>query len=116
MYVCAVPPTVIPLESSPIGVETRDGSPSEITVGFSITRALPSVSRDNITWTYFIDATMEQVDLRELADNNSKYIFDESYETLTINNLSYFDAGIVILSASNEAGIKNASLNLTIHG
>lgn len=117
MYVCTVPPTVTPLDREPIGVETRDGTPSQITVGFSITRAFPSVQLDDITWNYTpTRGSTETSDVAALANNSSKYVLSDDLRTLTIFNLNFSDAGYFTLSAINEAGMRNATLELIIHG
>ena len=112
-----MPPTVTPLKAEPIGVETRDGTPSHITVGFSITRDYPSVQLEDITWSYTpIRGSMETSDVATLASNSSKYLLSDDLRTLTISNLSFSDAGYFTLNATNEAGMGSATLELIIHG
>ena len=115
MFVCAVPPTITPMEAAPIGVETRDGRPSDITVGFTITRSDPEVQLENITWTYTINDT--NMDVQDLVmEDSSKYQLSDNLRTLTIFNLSFFDAGSITLTASNEAGTVSSTLQLIVHG
>ena len=113
---CAVPPTVTPTVSQLIGVETRDGRPSEIEIGFSISQATPPVQLENITWTYVDQITMEQFDIAALASNDTKYQLSEDLRTLTISDLNFFDAGLFIFNATNEAGTGSAILQLMVHG
>lgn len=112
----AVPPTVVPRSKEPlIGVETRDGSPSQISIEFAITRADPGVQPENITWTYRSEEeTMAQE--MEIADTFNQYEFSDDLVTLTLFNLSFFDAGFFTLRAANEAGMHSATLELVIHG
>lgn len=117
-YASAVPPTVTAIDSEPIGVETRDGTPSQITVGFSITRDFPEVELDNITWTYIAQGQGQDqnVDVLTLASNNSRYELSDDRRTLTIIDVSFSDAGTFTLVATNEAGIGSTSLELIVHG
>lgn len=116
LCVCAVPPTVTPRNERPIGVETRDGSPSEIIIGFSITRDFPPVVLDDITWTYTRRDSTEQEDVAILASNSTKYTLSSNLRSLTITNLNFSDAGYFNLTASNEAGVGIGRLQLIIHG
>ena len=109
-------PQVTPIESQPIGVETRDGSPSEIEIGFSISRATPPVQLENITWTYVDLITMEQFDITSLGSNNTKYQLSEDLRMLTISDLNFFDAGLFTFNATNEAGTNSTTLQLVVHG
>ena len=113
---CSVPPTVTPIESQLIGVETRDGRPSKIEIRFFISRATPPVQLENITWTYVDQITMEQLDIAALASNDSKYQLSEDLRTFTISDLSFFDAGRFTFNATNEAGTGSATLQLVVHG
>ena len=115
-FFSSVPPTVIPQDSRPIGVETRDGSPSLIRIGFFITRAIPSVPLENRTWTYTNLTSMVVLDVEDLVSNGSKYELSLDRQTLTIYNISLFDAGLFTLSATNEVAMHNATLNFIVHG
>lgn len=101
-----------------IGVETRDGSPSEITLGFTLTRAFPEVSRGDIHWTYTrtnsVGETVSQV--IHTSFNDTKFDFTDDLLRVTITKLSLFDAGHFTMTATNEAGTHNASVQLIIHG
>ena len=102
-----MPPTVVPVEANLIGVESREGTPSEITVGFTITGAFPEVLIENITWIHAgNDITM----------NSSKYSLSADLCTLTIFNLSFIDSGSITLIARNEAGTGRGTLQLTVYG
>lgn len=113
-----MPPTVEPGSLEPvIGVETRDGSPSQISVTFSITRDVPAVEVDDISWTYHTNEDPGLIDVAALVVNNSdKYSFSDDLRTLTIFNLSLSDGGFFTLSATNEAGTSSATQELVIHG
>ena len=108
-----VPPTVIPVDSQPIGVETRDNTPSQITVNFTITRDDPPVALDNITWTYRNSTDTTGVNVESLMP---RFQLSQDRRSLTISNLSFFDAGYITLNASNEAGTGSATLQLIVHG
>ena len=109
-------PTVSPLGEEHIGIETRDGTPSQITLGFSITNAIPSV--DDITWTYTPTRgnTAEAVDVKALANSNDKYMLSNDLKTLTIFTVNFTDAGFFTLNATNIIGSNSATLELTVHG
>ena len=109
---------MIAIDNEPIGVETRDGTPSQITVGFRVTRDFPEVELDDITWTYVAQdqGSMETIDVLMFASNSSRYELSDDRRTLTIYDVNLFDAGIFTLSATNEAGMGSASLELVIHG
>lgn len=111
-----MPPTVTPVEAELIGVEARDSRPSEITVSFIIARANPEVEVENITWTHNVVNGSRRDLAAMLAMSDSKYNFSADFRTLTVFNLSFFDAGSIMLTASNEAGTSNATLQLIIHG
>ena len=109
-----MPPTVTALESELIGVETRDGSPSQITVGFTITG---SVLLEDIIWTYTPAQGNSSVDVSALATtNSSKYQLSSDLRTLTIFNLDFFDAGNFTLRATNVAGMATGLVELIVHG
>ena len=110
-----VPPTVTAVDSQPIGVETRDGRPSEITVRFTITRDDPEVALDDITWTYTNRSDIS-VDVAALVMMDSRFQLSADLRSLTISNLSFFDAGSITVNATNEAGTGSGTLQLIIHG
>ena len=114
-----MPPTVEPGSSEPIiGVETRDGSPSQISVTFSITRDVPAVEVDDIFWTYRANEDPRvMIDVAaQVVNNSNKYSLSDDLTTLTIFNLNFSDGGFFTLSATNEAGMSNATQELVIHG
>lgn len=114
----AVPPTVLVRSVEPlIGVESRDPPSSDISVQFSITRADPPVEMDDIIWSYSESGdSLESVDITLLVSNDSNLSFSEGLTTLTILDVSFFDAGLYTLSASNEAGTHNNTIELVVHG
>ena len=113
-----VAPTVTPGRSEPvIGLLTRDGSPSQINVTFSITRAKPAVELEDIFWTYHTNENpADTTEVEVLVQNSSKYKFSDDLRTLTIFNLSLSDGGVFMLSATNAAGMDSARQELIIHG
>ena len=107
-----------PLQEEVTATETGDNNtPTEVTLGFSITRANPEVEVENITWTYtLLNHNGTTLDTAELEGNSAKYNFSADYRMLTIFNITFFDAGSITLSASNEIGTSNSTLQLIIHG
>ena len=65
---------------------------------------------------YFDQMTMEQSDVAMLASNDTKYQLSDNLRMLVISNLSFFDAGLFTLNATNEAGTGSATLELIVHG
>lgn len=109
-----MPPTIIPVNRQNIGVETHDGTPSQITVGFVITRALPPVQLDDITWSY--TPTLGSSETSDVVLFTGRHVLSDDLRTLTIFNLTISDAGYFSLTATNEARKRNATLELVIHG
>ena len=109
-----MPPTVIAVNEEEIGVETRDGSPSFISISFDITRADPKVTPADIIWTYAPNNTESR--LVNETDIYPTLNFTMDRRSVTVSNLSLSDAGTFTLIATNEAGSHNASVKLIIHG
>ena len=107
------PPTVTPLSSEVIGVVNRDGSFSDITLGFFITGDVPEVTMEDITWMYAPTNSSGKV---PLTANNSKFTFTSDRLSVTVSNLILSDDGMFTLTATNDAGIALATVRLTIHG
>ena len=113
-----VPPTVIVRSNEPlIAVETRDLSSTEISIEFSITRDYPSVEMDGIVWSYReSEESLETVNTTMLDSDDSRISFSGDLTTLTILDVNFFDAGLYTLSATNEAGTHNNTIELVVHG
>ena len=112
-------PTVTPLEEEVTVTLTEAdvNRPSQITLGFNVTRANPAVETENITWTYTLhNHNGSTLNTTELASSDFKYNLSADYRTLTIFNITFFDAGSILLSASNGIGTSNSSLQLIVHG
>ena len=113
----SVPPTVLPTSVQPlIGVETRDGSRSEVSIEFAITRAEPRVELQDIEWSYRSMSDGMEMDLDTFFNDSDKFALSDDLTSLTVFNVSLFDAGMFTLSASNEAGTHNATIQLSVHG
>ena len=100
-----------------IGVQTRDGSPSHISIVFDIVGALPSVQLEDIMWTY--TPYGDNPDNTPLFSDTSGYTFDDVnglYTNLTIFNVTVSDSGSFTLSASNVVGTRSATIELLVHG
>jgi hypothetical protein len=85
---------------------------------FFITRDVPAVEVDDISWSYNTNKDPEfTIDVATLLiSNRSKYRLSDNLRTLTVFNLSLSDGGFFTLSAANEAGISTATQELVIHG
>ena len=86
----------------------------KITISFVIEDAFPEVQSENIDWYFLSDATNIQIPIRSTIDN--RYTFDENRVSLTITDLDLIDRGRYIITATNEAGVRNSSIYLDIHG
>ena len=97
--------------------ETDTNRPSRITLGFNITGANSEVETENITWTYTLhNLNGSTLNTAELASSDVKYNLSADHRTLTIFNITFFDAGSITLTATNEIGSRNSTLQLIIHG
>lgn len=108
-FVYAVPPTILPAEEQFIGVQTYD-----YTLRFIIRNDSPSVQSNNIHW-YFTDLTSRTTHTIE-ANNGTKYRFTPDRLSLTIFNVTLFDRGNYTIRAGNEAGIREFTSYLDVHG
>ena len=108
-----MPPTVTPLGSELVGVETRDGTPSQISVSFIITGP---VQLEDISWTYTPAQGNSSVDVAALATNSSKYALSGDLRTLTIFDLNFTDTGNFTLLAANVAGMATGTARLMVFG
>ena len=114
LFFLPVPPTVTAINEEVIGVETRDNRSSFIDLGFKITRADPEVSLTDIVWTYAPNNMTGELINRTAIYSRLNFTEDMRSVTVTVTSLS--DAGTFTLTATNEAGSHNASVNLVIHG
>ena len=100
-----VPADVMPVTQSPLTV--LEGQ--SITLIFTITNDDPLVQVNNIQWEF------GTVDITELLMTDEQYELSADSLSLIINNVSLSaDQGIYTLSATNEAGIRSASIEIII--
>lgn len=104
-----VPPTVTPINRRPIGVENRN-----IRFGFTITQDDPHVAPNGISWTYTNTTDNTSTNVSSLS--SSRFQLSTDRRLLTILGINFFDAGFFTLTATNEAGAGNGTLELVIHG
>ncbi len=115
LFFLPVPPTVTAINEEVIGVETRDNRSSFIDLGFTITRADPEVSLTDIVWTYAPNNMTGKL-INNRTAIYPRLNFTEDMRSVTVTVMSLSDAGTFTLTATNEAGSHNASVNLVIHG
>ena len=100
-----VPADVMPVTQSPLTV--LEGQ--SITLIFTITNDDPLVQVNNIQWEF------GTVDITELLMTDEQYELSDDRLSLIINHVSLSaDQGIYTLSATNEAGIRSASIEIII--
>ena len=121
-FVLLVPPTIEAVNEEVLGVVGMNA-----TISFTITRASPEVAQGDIQWTFvslFSQAT-EDITPNTSINSSDHLVFSDDLLSLTIVNISqsgedtnFFqaDEGLYRLTASNAAGIRNASVNLTVEG
>lgn len=103
-----VPATINPLDDSVVGVFEYSQS-----MGFVIVNDFPRVNLTNIQWQ-FVDLNNTVVNLLSMTD--TRHTFTSDLRVLTINPVLLSDRGTYTLTATNEAGIRNSTINLIVHG
>ena len=104
-----VPPTVIAIDESVLGVVNRSAM-----LGFRIERASPEVDIANIRWTITSSTDNSIEDITTSTDD--RLIFSMDLLTLTIVNITNDDEGVYTLIATNPAGRMSAIVNLSVEG
>ena len=94
--------------SSLLGVVYRN-----VTIVFTILRASPQVSLDNIKWT-FTDTNGDSRDITNTTDG--RLMYSDNLQQLTISNISMSDEGRYTLTATNPAGMGVGVVNLNVEG
>jgi hypothetical protein len=94
-----VPPTVVVITTSPLGVVDKS-----VTITFGIIDASPTVNASNIWWTFN----------GSIVANTSRHRLSVDLLSLTINDLTHSDQGYYTLTATNEAGTNSSSVYLEI--
>ena len=111
-FFCVVPATIYPneMEYRVVGVKDYD-----FDFGFVIERDFPPVKLDNIQW-HFTNLSNVTVDLRNNATDTMHYDFSPDYQQLYITRVELSDRGHYTLTATNEAGVRNSTIYLDVHG
>ena len=107
-----VPATIYPNErlDKVVGVKDYDFS-----FGFVIEHDFPPVQLNNIQW-HFTNLSNVTVDLRANGTDSAHYTLSKDFRQLQITNVQLSDRGHYTLTATNEAGIRNSTINLDVHG
>ena len=105
-----MPPTIYPQDRDDTVVGVLDYSQR---MRFIIEDAFPSVNTSNIQW-HFTNLTGTTVDL--LNSINIRRVFTDDRRQLSIDPVMLSDRGTYTLSATNEAGTRNATINFDVHG
>ena len=106
LFLHAVPPVVTSVSTALYHLRNS-------TVSIKFARVFPAVQLSNIQWIY---TTENGSRFLNTSFPNTRYNFSSDLLTLTITNLQVADDGNYTLVALNEAGISNATYNLTVFG
>ena len=122
IFCLLVPPTIEAVDEEVLGVVGMNA-----TISFSITRASPEVARDDIRWTFvsLLGLGTEDITPGPSMNPSDHLVFSEDLLNLTIVDIrqsgegtEFFqaDEGSYVLTASNAAGVRTASVNLIVEG
>ena len=97
------------MDSELLGVVYRN-----VSIQFTITRASPEVTLNNIRWTF----TPTNGPISDITNKSvsGKAIFNEALTRLDISNISMEDEGLYTLTATNPAGVRSATVNISVEG
>ena len=112
---CIVPPNIQPASGLTSQIAVKD---DDHVIEFTITEDFPKVKVDSIQWWYQEDLfsaprpwppSLEPIETQRhhLSSNN---------RSLNIHHVQIIDGGLYTLMATNEAGVRNKTVSLTIHG
>ena len=112
---CVVPPNIHPASGLTSQIAVKDG---DYVIEFSITEDFPSVQPDDIQWWYQEDATFIPRPWPPSLDFEleERHYLSSNKRLLSIDDVQIIDGGLYTLSAANEAGTRNQTISLTIHG
>ena len=96
------------IEGAIVGIEG-----SEVTLNFTVTKAIPAVNVEDILW-FFRREGGEIEDITSFSHPQFNFSSDRLF--LTITQLSYSNEGTYTLTASNKVGNASASVVLDIQG
>ena len=109
-----VPPLVIPMNSSVIGVEGE-----EAVLAFNVNNAFPPVTIDNVRWLLNREGIITDITNDTTVDNNT-LTFESNSTTqtysLTISNIQPNYTTRFILRVSNPAGVDSNFTDLNVEG
>ena len=109
-----VPPLVVPVNSSVIGVEGE-----EAVLAFNVNNAFPPVTIDNVRWLLNREGNIIDITTNTMVDGNI-LTFENNFATqmysLTISNIQPNYTSRFILSVSNPAGMDSNFIDFIIEG
>ena len=117
MFFCnLVPPLVVPLNSSVIGVEGNS-----IVFTFNVINAFPPVTINNVRWLLNREGNTIDITNSTMVDNNTLiYIFETNSTTqmysLTISNIQPNYTSRINLTVSNPAGMDSSFTDIIVEG
>ena len=111
-----VPPLVVPLNSSVIGVEGNS-----IVFTFNVINAFPPVTINNVRWLLNREGNITDITNSTMVDNNTLiYIFETNSTTqmysLTISNIQPNYTSRINLTVSNPAGMDSSFTDIIVEG
>ena len=108
MHVHVVPPSIFPDEDGYILAGVKD---SNFSITFHIEDDFPPVQLSNIHW-HFTNLNHTTTEI-EPSDH---YVFSSNRTVLEIHNVQLADRGNYSLTASNEAGVTSAAIQMDVYG
>ena len=104
-----VPPTITPSNNLYSVTSVKD---YPYTLSFTITDDFPKVKTENIFWHFTSNKTRETDSIQE----NDIYSISAERLSLRIADVELDQRGDYTLTATNEAGVRNATINMDVHG
>ena len=109
-----VPPLVLPVNATVIGVEGNS-----TVIRFNVINAFPLVTINNVRWLLNREGNITDITNNTMIDNNT-LTFDSNSAgqmySLTISNIQPNYASKFILRASNPAGVNSSFIYLMVEG
>lgn len=105
-----VPPTIVPAKGQNSVAGLRN---TNVTIGFTITDSDPLVKIENIVW-FATNASTTRIISENAAGD--QLIISPDRRSLTILNIQLYNKGSYTLVATNEAGTRNNTIYVDVHG